>query len=87
MKWFPAIVRRTLSAMIYPYDNATQTRWDRGELQVQLNLANNPRPFGFCDGSEDDLAELRARAEAEGADQMHIQRKLLKSGREVWTLG
>lgn len=73
--------------MIYPYDNATQTRWDRGELQVQLNVANNPRPIGFCDGSDADLAELRARSEAEGADQMHIQRKLLKSGREIWTLG
>jgi hypothetical protein len=73
--------------MIYPYDNATQTRWDRGELQVQLNMPNNPRPIGFCDGSDADLAELRARSEAEGADEMHIQRKLLKSGREVWTLG
>ena len=82
-----AIERRTLSAMIYPYDNATQTRWDRGELQVQLNMPNNPRPIGFCDGSDADLAELRARSEAEGAEEMHIQRKLLKSGREVWTLG
>lgn len=79
--------RRTLPAMIYPYDNATQTRWDRGELQVQLNVPNNSRPIGFCDGSDADLAELRARSEAEGADDMHIQRKLLKSGREVWTLG
>jgi hypothetical protein len=73
--------------MIYPYDNATQTRWDRGEFKVQLNLADNPRPVGFCDGSDADLAELRARSEAEGADEMQIQRKTLKSGREVWTLG
>jgi hypothetical protein len=87
LKWLVAIERRTLWAMIYPYDNATQTRWDRGELQVQLNLPNNPRPFGFCDGSDEDLAELRARSEEEGAEEMHIQRKLLKSGREIWTLG
>jgi hypothetical protein len=32
--------------MIYPYDNSTQTRWDRGEFKVQLNLPNNPRPWG-----------------------------------------
>ena len=54
---------------------------------MQLNQANNPRPFGFCDGSEEDLAELRARSEEEGAEAMHIQRKLLKSGREIWTIG
>jgi hypothetical protein len=73
--------------MIYPYDNAAQTRWDRGELKVQLNVGDNARPIAFCDGTEADLAELRARAEAEGADEMRIQRKLLKSGREIWTLG
>jgi hypothetical protein len=73
--------------MIYPYDNATQTRWDHGEFKVQLNMVNNSRPIAFCDGSEADLAELRARSEAEGADEMQIQRKLLKSGREIWTLG
>jgi hypothetical protein len=73
--------------MIYPYDNATQTRWDRGDFKVQLILPNNPRPIGFCDGSEADVAELRARSEAEGADEMQIQRKPLKSGREIWTLG
>lgn len=73
--------------MIHPYDNSSQTRWDRGELKVQLNAANNPRPLGFCDGTEADLAELRAMAEAEGAEEPQIQRKLLKSGREIWTLG
>lgn len=78
---------RTLRPMIYPYDNATQTRWDRGDFQVQLILPNNPRPVGFCDGSEADVAELRARSEAEGADEMQILRKQLKSGREIWTLG
>lgn len=73
--------------MIYPYDNATQTRWDRGELQVQLNTHGNSRPLGFCDGTPEDMAELRAMAEAEDAEQVSVQKKVLKSGREIWTLG
>jgi hypothetical protein len=73
--------------MIHPYDNDTQTRWDRGEFQVQLVQANTPRPFGFCDGTEADMAELRALAESEGAETVEIKRKMLKSGREIWTLG
>ena len=73
--------------MIHPYNNATQTRWDRGEFKVQLNLPENPRPVGFCDGSAADVAELMAIAEAEGAEDVNIHKKRLKSGREVWTLG
>jgi hypothetical protein len=73
--------------MIYPYDNATQTRWNRGELKVQLNQLNNSRPMGFCDGSPEDVAELLSIAEAEGSDDVRIDKKHLKSGREVWTLG
>jgi hypothetical protein len=73
--------------MIYPYSNATQTRWDHGEFKVQLSLPNNPRPMGFCDGSSEDLAELHDIAEAEGAEYVQIHKKRLKSGREIWTLG
>ncbi len=72
--------------MIHPYSNATQTRWDRGEFKVQLSVAGSDRPMGFCDGTEADLAELRNIAESEGAEGMRIDRKVLKSGREVWTL-
>ena len=72
------------NTMIHPYDNATQTRWNRGEFKVQFNLPNNPRPMGFCDGPED-VAELLSIAEAEGADDVKIHKKHLKSGREVWT--
>jgi hypothetical protein len=32
------------------------------------------------------VAELRSIAEAEGADEMRIEKKVLKSGRELWTL-
>ena len=72
--------------MIYPYTNDTQTRWDRGEFNVQLNLPDNSRPMGFCDGTDADASELRALAESEGADEMKIQKKTLKTGREIWTL-
>jgi hypothetical protein len=73
--------------MIHPYDNASQTRWDHGEFKVQLNAATSTRPIGFCDGTDADLAELRERSEAEGADEVRIHKKLLKTGREIWTLG
>ena len=73
--------------MIYPYDNATQTRWNHGEFKVQLDLPNNPRPMGFCDGSAEDIAELYAIAESEGAENVQIHKKILKTGREIWTLG
>jgi len=73
--------------MIHPYNNATQTRWNKGEFRVQLELPNNPRPMGFCDGTPEDVAELLAIAEAEGAETATIHKKYLKTGREIWTLG
>jgi len=73
--------------MIHPYNNETQTRWDRGELQVQLVQPNNTRPLGFCDGSAADAAELRSIAEAEGAEEFLLHKKTLKTGREIWTVG
>lgn len=72
--------------MIHPNSNETQTRWDRGELRIQLNQRHNSRPIGFCDGSPADIAELREMAESEGAEDMRIEKKSLKSGREIWTL-
>lgn len=42
--------------------------------------------MGYCDGSDEDVAELAEIAEAEGADEMRIEKKFLKSGREIWTL-
>jgi len=73
--------------VIYPYDNATQTRWGRGEFKIQLVLPNNPRPVGFCDGTPEDVAEFLLLAEAEGAEHVTIHKQCLKSGREIWTLG
>lgn len=73
--------------MIHPYSNATQTRWDKGDFQVQLVISGNSRPMGFCDGSREDLEELASIAESEGAGEMQIHKKVLKTGREIWTLG
>jgi len=73
--------------MIHKYSNATQTKWNRGEFKVQLMPVGSTRPIGFCDGTDEDVAELNAIAEAEGAEELTIQRKYLKTGREIWTLG
>ena len=81
-----AALRRYIEEMIYTYDNASQTKWDRGEHQVQLMVPTQAGPIGFCDGTDADIAELRSVAESEGAESFEIQRKTLKSGREIWTL-
>ena len=71
--------------MIHPYCNATQSKWDKGEFKVQLLLPETTRPMGFCDGTAADIAELKAIADAENA-AMTIEKKVLKTGREIWTL-
>lgn len=71
--------------MIHPYSNATQTAWDKGSYKVQLTVPSNSRPMGFCDGSAEDIAELKAIAESENGT-MSIDVKVLKTGREIWTL-
>ena len=73
--------------MIHPYSNATKTKWDRGEFRVQLNQQNNSRPIGFCDGTPEDMNELLSIAVLEGVDDARIDKKILKTGREIWTLG
>ena len=78
--------KQRCGGIIHPYSNATQTRWDHGDFKVQLNQFGNTRPMGFCDGSNADVTELREIAESEGADEMRIEKKALKSGREIWIL-
>ena len=72
--------------MIYWHSNETQTRWDRGEYAVRLQLPARDKPVGFCDGSDEDIRDLQARAESEGVDAFRIEKKTLKTGREIWTL-
>lgn len=73
--------------MIHPYNNANLLRWDRGELKVQILLPTNTRPMAYCDGTEEDEQELQRIAESEGTDLPTIHRKVLKTGREIWTVG
>ena len=40
--------------MIHRYNAKTQQRWNRGELQVQLNTPGSTRPMGYCDGTDED---------------------------------
>ncbi len=73
--------------MIYPYNNATQTQWGRGDLQVQMNRNGQSGPVGYCDGTDEDEAEIRSQAEAEGVEDLPIVKKTLKTGRQIWTIG
>lgn len=73
--------------MIHPYNNVTLNQWARGELQVQVLVPTSDRPIAYCDGTEADEAELRQIAESEGTELPTIHRKVLKTGREIWTIG
>ena len=73
--------------MIYMYSAANETRWSRSEFKVQLLLPGRTRPMGYCDGTEEDEAELRAIAESEDVENLPIRKKILKTGREIWTVG
>lgn len=73
--------------MIHPYDNKSLALWDHGDLKVKIVVPSSERPVAYCDGTEEDEAELRAIAEAEGTELPTIRRKVLKTGREIWTIG
>ena len=73
--------------MIHPHNNATANKWARNEFQVQLVLPGHSQPMGYCDGSDEDEQELRAQAEDEGVNEFTIHKKMLKGGRQIWTLG
>jgi hypothetical protein len=69
-------------------DHAGENRRDRGFSTASLDYqVNNPRPIGFCDGTPEDVTELLSIAEAEGVGNVEIHKKILKTGREIWTLG
>ena len=70
---------------IHPVSNETRTRWDKGGFQVMLKTPEQTEPFGFCDGTDEDQREIYAIAEREGAD-VEIERRSLKTGREIWTI-
>ena len=73
--------------MIHRHNNESSTLWDHGDLKVKIMVPTSDRPVAYCDGTEEDERELRAIAEAEGTELPVIQRKVLKTGREIWTIG
>ena len=73
--------------MIHRYDNKSLALWDHGDLKVKIVVPSSERPVAYCDGTEEDERELRAIAEEEGTELPTIQRKILKTGREIWTIG
>lgn len=70
---------------IVSHSNESQTRWDRGDFKVMLESPSSSQPMGFCDGTAADENEILEMAENEGAEVV-IDKKQLKSGREVWTI-
>jgi hypothetical protein len=72
--------------MIYLYSDENLRKWNRGEFKVQLNLPNRKNPMGYCDGTDEDESEILSMAEAEGEEQVEIQKRILKTGREIWML-
>ena len=72
--------------MIHKYSDDNLRRWNRGEFKVQLDLPGRQRPMGYCDGTAEDEAQIRAMAEEEGEQAVEIQKRILKTGREIWTL-
>ena len=70
---------------IHPHNNATRTRWDKGGFKIMLRTPEASDPFGYCDGDDEDEQALYSQAEEEGAE-VSIERKHLKTGREIWTI-
>lgn len=79
--------RRKEVSLIYPYDHSMLRRWNRGELQVRIDVPGRRLPTGYCDGSDEDEAELRQITEDEGVEELPIDKRILKTGRQIWTVG
>lgn len=75
------------NTMIHKADDRGNLLWSRGEVKVQLLVPGMSRPIGYCDGTEQDEEELRSIAESEGVDDLPIKKRVLKTGREIWTMG
>lgn len=71
---------------IHPHSNETETRWSKGGYQVMIMSPSSDKPIAYSEGTPEDEAELISQAEMEGLTDVTIQKKLMKSGREVWTI-
>jgi hypothetical protein len=70
---------------IEPTSNEAKTKWEHGEFQVMIQSPQSSGPIGFCDGHRADEEEILEQAMQEGAEVV-IDKKKLKTGREVWTV-
>ncbi len=73
--------------MVYPYNMKSLQQWNRGVHKVQIMVPGHDKPVAYCDGTEQDIRDLRATAEEEGTELPEIRRRILKTGREIWTIG
>lgn len=73
--------------MIHKYSHDHMRKWNKGEYQVRIDTPNSNRPMGYCDGTAEDEAELHRIAESEGVEQLPIQKRILKTGRQIWLVG
>ncbi len=71
---------------IYPHSNETETRWGKGDFGAMIKSPTSDRPIAYCDGTTEDENTLIETAESEGLDAVRIERKPLKTGREIWTV-
>lgn len=71
---------------IYEHNSENETLWGKGKHQAMIKTPNVDRPFGYCDGTDEDEQSLVAMAESEGLERVHIDRRRLKTGREIWTV-
>lgn len=70
---------------IIPHSNESQTKWDHGEFQVMVKSPTVSQPIGFCDGGKVAEDAIHQMAMREGAE-VKIDKKVLKTGREIWTV-
>lgn len=73
--------------MIHKFSVQTMHRWGQGKFKVQVVVAGSDRPVAFCDGSDADVEELKSIAQNEGTELATIHKRVLKTGREIWTIG
>lgn len=73
--------------MIHKFSVKTMHRWSRGAFQVQVMMVGSDRPVAYCDGTDEDLAELLSLAREEGVELGEVHKRTLRTGREIWTMG
>ncbi len=71
---------------IHPHNTQTETKWSKGLFQVMIRSPNWERPYGYCDGSSEDENSLLEMAQGEGLFDAQLQKRTLKTGRQIWTL-